>query len=482
MNFGVIKRTLGVILLFEAVFFLVPLITAAVYWEKEFFHFLICMGICAAVGGLCVIGKPKNDKIYAKDGLVITALSWIVMSLFGAIPFTLSGAIPSYIDALFEMVSGFTTTGSSILTGEQVEALPKCMLIWRSFSHWVGGMGVLVFIMAFLPLCGGGRNINIMKAESPGPTVEKLLPKMRSTAGVLYLIYAVLTVLEFIMLVFDMPVFDAVNTAFATAGTGGFAIRADGFASYSSYSQIVVTVFMVLFSINFASYFFILRGKFKEAFNTEVCTFLGIVVSAITLISINLIVTDTLAVGDAIKHSAFSVSSLISTTGLATENFDTWPAFSRIVLVLCMFIGACAGSTGGGIKVSRIVILFKGVKHETHRMLHPKQVKKITVDGKVIDDEVVRGVTGYMMAYVLIFIVSLLIVSLDVYNYDLITNFTAVTTTINNVGPGLGAVSPIGHFGDFSVLSKIVFIFDMLIGRLEIFPMLMLFTPATWKK
>ncbi len=480
MNYGIIKRTLGIILLFEALFFLVPLITAAVYWEKEFFDFLICMGICVAVGGLCMIGKPKNDKIFAKDGIVITALSWIVMSLFGAIPLTMSGAIPSYVDALFETVSGFTTTGSTILAGEVIETLPKCILIWRSFTHWVGGMGVLVFIMVFLPLCGGGRNINIMKAESPGPSVSKLLPKMRSTAGVLYLIYTGLTVIEFIFLVFGMPVFDALNATFATAGTGGFAIKGDSFAGYSSYCQIVVTVFMTLFSINFASYFFILCGKFKEAFNTEVLTFLGIVVGAITLISIDLSVSNVLGTGDAIKHSAFSVSSIISTTGLATENFDLWPSFSKTILVLCMFIGACAGSTGGGIKVSRIVILFKGVKHETQRMLHPKQIKKMTMDGKVVEQEVVRGVTGYMTAYVFIFIASLLIISLD--QYDLITNFTAVATTINNVGPGLGAVSPIGHFGDFSILSKFVFIFDMLIGRLEIFPMLLLFTPATWRK
>ncbi len=480
MNYGIIKRTLGVILLFEGIFFLVPLITAAVYWEEEFFDFLICIGICGAIGGLCCIGKPKNDQIFAKEGLVITAFSWILMSLFGAIPFTISGAIPSYVDALFETVSGFTTTGSTILPGEVIETLPKSMLIWRSFTHWVGGMGVLVFIMVFLPLCGGGRNMNIMKAESPGPSISKLLPKMRSTAGVLYLIYTVLTLVEFIFLVFGMPVFDAINTTFATAGTGGFAVKGDSFASYSTYAQIVVTVFMALFSINFASYFFIFRGKFKEAFNTEVCTFLGIVVVAITLISIDLSVSNVLSTGEAIKHSAFSVSSVISTTGLATENFDLWPSFSKTVLVLCMFIGACAGSTGGGIKVSRIVILFKGVKHETKRMLHPKQIKKITMDGKVVEHEVVRGVTSYMSAYVLIFILSLLLISLD--SYDLTTNFTAVATTINNVGPGLGAVSPIGHFGDFSVLSKIVFIFNMLIGRLEIFPMLLLFAPATWRK
>ncbi len=480
MNYGIIRRTIGFLLLFETVFFCVPVITALVYREKEIYDFLFTMLGTAVLGGLCLIGKPKDDKIFAKEGIVITACCWIFMSLFGAIPLFTTGSYPTYVDALFETVSGFTTTGASVLTGDAVQALPKCILMWRSFTHWIGGMGVLVFIMVFLPLCGGGRNMNIMKAESPGPSVGKLLPKMRSTAGVLYLIYTSLTVLEFIFLVFGMPVFDAINSAFATAGTGGFSIRADGFAGYSSYCQIVVTVFMTLFSINFASYFFILCGKFKEAFNAEVRTFLLVWISAITLITLNLSLSNVLTVGGAIKHSAFSVSSVISTTGFATENFDTWPAFSKTILVMCMFVGACAGSTGGGIKVSRFLILFKGVRHETQRMLHPKQVKKITMDGKVVDHEVVRGVTNYVFAFLAIFIASLLIISID--GQDLITNFTAVTATINNIGPGLSAVGPIGNYGDFSILSKIVFIFNMLIGRLEIFPMLLLFAPATWRK
>ncbi len=480
MNYRIIRRTIGFLLLFETVFFCVPVITALVYREKEIFDFLFTMLGTATLGGLCLIGKPKDDKIFAKEGIVITACCWIFMSLFGAVPLFTSGSYPSYIDALFETVSGFTTTGASVLSGDMVEQLPKCILMWRSFTHWIGGMGVLVFIMVFLPLCGGGRNMNIMKAESPGPSVGKLLPKMRSTAGVLYLIYTSLTVLEFIFLVFGMPLFDAINTAFATAGTGGFAVRADGFAGYSSYCQIVVTVFMTLFSINFASYFFIICGKFKEAFNLEVRAFLIIWVSAITLITLNLSLSNVLTVGGAIKHSAFSVSSVISTTGFATENFDTWPAFSKTVLVLCMFVGACAGSTGGGIKVSRFLILSKGVRHETQRMLHPKQIKKMTMDGKIVEHEVVRGVNNYLIAFISIFVASLLLISID--GQDMVTNFTAVTATINNIGPGLGAVGPAGHYGDFSILSKIVFIFNMLIGRLEIFPMLLLFAPATWRK
>lgn len=482
MNFGIIKRTLGWILLFEAVFFIVPIITGLVYREMQTWSFVWTALICGAVGALLLIGKVKNDNMYAREGFVIVAGSWIVMSLFGALPFVFSGAIPSYVDALFETVSGFTTTGASILSGNEVAGLAKCLLMWRSFTHWIGGMGVLVFIMVFLPLCAGGNNINLLKAESTGPSVGKLLPKMRSTAGALYLIYTVLTVLEFILLVFDMPLFDAVTTAFATAGTGGFSIRADSFAGYSTYSQIVVTVFMLLFSVNFGSFFFIIRGRFKEAWTTELRVFLGIVVTAITLITVDLCVSNVIqyTTGEALKHSAFSVASLISTTGFATADFNKWPALSRTILVIVMFIGACAGSTGGGMKVSRITVLCKGAYTELKHVLHPKQVKKITMDKRVVEHEVVRGINGYLIAFILIFIASLLLISIE--GHDLVTNFTAVTATINNIGPGLGMVGPSGNFGFFNDFSKIVFIFNMLVGRLEIFPMLILFSPSTWKK
>ena len=481
MNFRVIKRTIGWLLLFEAFFFLVPLLTGLVYAESQTKYFLICIAICAVSGCLLMLGKIKDNEIYAKEGIVIVSLSWIVLSAFGALPFYLSGSIPSYLNALFETVSGFSTTGSSILSGEEIEALPKCMLMWRSFTHWVGGMGVLVFILAFLPL-SGGRNINIMKAESPGPIVSKLVPKVRATAGILYLIYAVMTVLEFVFLVFDMPVFDAITTAFATAGTGGFSIKGDSLASYSSYSQVVVTVFMLLFSINFASYYLILCGKVKDAFNLEVKTFLWIVFAAIALIALNLCLTDTRAysTGEAIKHSAFSVAAVVSTTGFATADFNVWHSFSKTILVLLMFMGACAGSTGGGFKVSRVVVLYKGMTHEMKRMLHPKQIKKITMDGKIVEHEVVRSISWYLIAYILIFITSLLLISFD--GVDMTTNFTAVVATFNNIGPGLGMVGPSGNFAFYSWFSKIVFIFDMLAGRLEIFPMLLLFAPSTWRK
>ena len=483
MNFQIIKRTIGWILLFETIFLLVPMITAAVYWEKEFFDFLITMVICAGVGGACIIGKPKNTSIYSKDGFVIVALSWIVMSLFGALPLYFSGAIPSYIDALFETVSGFTTTGATIIaTGEAIESMPRCILMWRSFTHWVGGMGVLVFIMAFLPL-SGARNMHIMKAESPGPSVGKLVPKVRQTASILYIIYAVLTLVQIIFLLCGgMSLFESLTVAFSTAGTGGFGIKGDSLAGYSSYLQIVVTVFMILFSLNFNSYFLLIRGRMKEVFNTEIRVFFGIVITAITAITINLCVVSTFdySIGEAIKHSAFSVASVISTTGFATEDFNLWPAFSKSILVLLMFIGACAGSTGGGIKVSRVVILYKGATHEMKRMLHPKQIKTISMDKHVVEQDVVRGVNAYMVAYILIFIVSMLLVSFDCQ--DLETCFTSIAATFNNVGPGLGDVGPSGNFAFFSSFSKLVFIFDMLAGRLEVFPMLLLLAPSTWRK
>lgn len=483
MNFSIIKRTLGWILLFEAIFFFVPLITAAVYWEDEFFTFLFCILLCGGLGGLCLIGKPKNTSIYAKEGFVITSLSWIVMSLFGALPFTLSGAIPNYINALFETVSGFTTTGASIIPdGVTLETLPKSLLMWRSFTHWVGGMGVLVFIMAFLPL-SGARNMHIMKAESPGPTVGKLVPKVRKTAMILYAIYAALTLLQFILLVCGkMPVFEAITTTFGTAGTGGFAVKGDSMLGYSSYIQIVVTVFMLLFSLNFNSYFLLLRRKWREAFNTEIKAFLIIVLVAISLITLNLHFTksEILSGGEAVKHSAFAVSSIISTTGFATVDFNLWPSFSKAILVLLMFVGACAGSTGGGIKVSRLILLGKGLSNEMRRLSHPKQVKKIMMDKRVVEYEVVRSVNSYMVAYIVIFVLSMLLISIE--GKDLITNFTSVAATFNNIGPGLEIVGPKGTFADFSWFSKLVFIFDMLAGRLEVFPMLLLFAPATWRK
>lgn len=477
MNFKMISYILGWILIFESLFMIVPSVTAVCYGESALWYFLLTAVLCLAIGGLLIRKKPERKQLYSREGNIIVALSWILLSIFGALPFYISGEISSFTDALFETVSGFTTTGASILP--EVESLPKSMIMWRSFTHWVGGMGVLVFIMAFLPL-SGAQNMHIMKAESPGPSVSKLVPRVKSTALLLYKIYFVLTILEFVvLLICGMTVFEALNTAFATAGTGGFGIYNNSMGGFSPKLQIVVTVFMILFSVNFNSYFFLISGKLREAFNTEVCVFFVIVASAIGIITINIRgLFDT--VGEALRHSSFAVASLISTTGFGTVDFNLWPELSRTLLVLIMFIGACAGSTGGGIKVSRIIILFKSMSKELQAIVHPKQVKKIKLNSHSIEHETVRGVNVFMVAYLMTFIISLVFISFD--NHDLVTNFTAVTAAINNIGPGLEMVGPTSNFGFFSTPAKAVLIFDMLAGRLELFPMLLLFTPATWKK
>ncbi len=477
MNFKMIKYILGWILLFEAAFLFVPLITAAVYHERAAFSVMITMGICLALGGLGVWGKPKNRRLFARDGFIIVAFGWILLSTLGALPFVFSKTIPNFVNALFESASGFTTTGASILTN--VEVLPKSMLMWRSFSHWIGGMGVLVFVMAILPLCGA-HNMHMMRAESPGPSVSKLVPKVRSTAMILYGIYIVMTLLEFMLLAFgDMTIFEAANTAFATAGTGGFGVKNDSLASFSAFSQIVVTVFMLLFSINFNVYYLLLCFKVKEAFNLEFRVFFVVVFLAIGIITVN-VVSAFASAGLALRHVAFTVASIISTTGFSTVDFNLWPQLSRVLLVTLMFMGACAGSTGGGMKVSRLIILFKGSKAELKRLVHPNQVKKMMMDGRPVDHETVRSVNVYMFCYAFVFVASLLLISLD--GFDFTTNFTSIAATMNNIGPGLNAVGPAGTYAGFSALSKLVMTFDMIAGRLEVFPMLLLLVPSTWRK
>lgn len=478
MNFSMLFYLLGWILNFEAIFLTLPTITALIYKEKSGFAFLITIAICLAFGLLLTIRKPKKKSIYARDGFVIAALSWIVISLFGALPFVISGVTSSYTDALFETVSGFTTTGATIFSN--VEILPKCIQMWRSFTHWIGGMGVLVFIMAFLPL-SGAQNMHIMKAESPGPSVSKLVPRVKSTASILYLMYLILTLLEFVLLIIGkVSIFDALNISFSTAGTGGFGFRNDSIASFSSYVQITVTVFMILFGINFNIYFLLISRKLRDVFkNTELRVYLAIIFVVIAVITLN-ISGMFASIGEALKHSAFTVASVITTTGFSTVDFNLWPELSRALIVLIMFIGACAGSTGGGIKVSRIIILFKSMAKEIRQLIHPNQVRKIEIDGRKVEHSVVRSVNVYMVCYLLIFTMSTLAVSFD--NHDLITNFTAVSATLNNIGPGLEMVGPVSNFGIFSIPAKLVLIFDMLAGRLELFPMLVLFAPVTWKK
>lgn len=478
MNYSIIIFIVGWILKLEAAFMLLPCVTALIYRESEITAFLITMVVCLALGLPLTRKKPGKKAFYTKEGFVTAALSWIVLSVMGAVPFVISGCIPHPIDALFETVSGFTTTGASILSN--VEALPYCMLIWRSFTHWIGGMGVVVFILTLLPLTGG-YHMNLMKAESPGPSVGKLVPKVQSTAKILYGIYIGLTVLQMILLLLGgMPLFDTICTAFGTAGTGGFGIKNDSIAGYSTYLQVVITVFMILFGVNFNFYFFLLTKKFRQAFSTEeVRYYIGIIAIAIVVITFN--VRHMFGgVGHALQQVAFQVGSIITTTGFATTDFNQWPQVSRTILVMLMFVGACAGSTGGGIKVSRFVILCKTVRKEIHLFAHPNAVKKIKMDGKPVPHEVVRSTNIFLIVYVLIFAFSVLLVGFN--NYDLTTNFTAVAATLNNIGPGLEMVGPSENFGMFSYLSKSVLIFDMLAGRLEIFPLLLLFVKDSWKK
>ena len=480
MNFKMIKYTLGWLLLFESVFLLIPLITAMIFTEwRMALVFLASAAISAALGWLATLRRPENRILYSRDGFALVAISWITLSIFGSLPFLFSGVTTSFVDALFETVSGFTTTGASIFA--DVEALPASIIIWRSFMHWIGGMGVLVFVMAFLPL-GGAHNLHIMRAESTGPSVSKLVPRVRKTAIILYGIYIAMTVLQTVLLLIGkMSFFEAINTALSTAGTGGFGFKSDSLGSYSPYIQVVVTVFMLLFSVNFNTYYLAFRLRFRETVNTELRTFLCIVLAAVLIISLDLHNAGLFAsFGEGLRHAAFTVSSIISTTGFATVDFNIWPGLSRTLIVLLMFIGACAGSTGGGIKVSRIIIFVKGAVREIGQIIHPKQVKKLTLDKRPIDHEVVRSVNAYLVCFFLIFAASVALISFN--EYDLVTNFTAVSAMINNVGPGLELVGPTQSFGHFSGFSKLVLVFDMLAGRLELFPMLILFSPRAYKK
>ncbi len=475
MNYRIIAYIVGWIFNLQAIFMVLPCITALIYQEDELYDFLIPILICLAIGLALTRKKPKNKVFYIKDGCVTVALSWIVLSVSGALPFIISGSILHPIDAIFETVSGFTTTGSSILT--DVEILPRSIIFWRSFTHWIGGMGVLVFLLSLLPLAGG-YHMNLMRAESPGPSVSKLVPKVQSTAKILYTIYFGMTVLQIIFLLLGrMPLFDALCITFGSAGTGGFGIKND---SMGSYCQVVTTVFMIAFGVNFSAYYLILTKKFRQAFSIEeVRGYLGIIAVAIAIIAFN---TRHLfsGIGTAVQQAAFQVGSIITTTGYSTTDFNQWPSLSKAVLVLLMFIGACAGSTGGGIKVSRILLLCKAARKELQLYLHPNAVKKIKMDQKLVSHEMMRSTNIFLTVYLIIFAVSILIVSID--NFDLVSTFTSVATTLNNIGPGLEVAGPLGNFSSFSYLSKSVMIFDMLAGRLEIFPLLLLFCRGTWKR
>ncbi len=479
MNYRMIAYLLGMIILIEAAFMLLPLLVALIYAEQSGMWFLAVTAGSALLGFGLTRLKPANRSMYVKEGFVITALSWIVISLIGAVPFTLSGQIPSYLDAVFETVSGFTTTGASIVPN--VEGLDNCINFWRCLTHWLGGMGILVFMLALINL-GGGQSNHLLRAESPGPTVSKMLPSMRKSSATLYSIYMVMTVLEVILLcVGGMPLFDSICHAFGTAGTGGFGVKAASIGAYDSYYlQGVIAVFMMLFGVNFNVYFFLLMRKWSAAFrNTEVWTYLGIIAASTLVITLN-IVGQFSGLYEAFHHAFFTVSSVITTTGFATVDFNLWPELSRLLLVLLMIIGACAGSTGGGVKVSRFVILYKVMAFEVRKLLHPRSIKVLTMDGKAISRETIQGVQSYMMVYFLVTVLSILLISLD--NYDFVTTVTAVEATLNNIGPGLNLVGPTGNYAFFSPLSKIVLSLDMLFGRLELFPMVILLSASTWRK
>lgn len=469
----------GRVVLLEAALMLPGLITSIIYRESCVWSFAVAIVASLAVGTfLTVAFKPSSKVIFAKEGFVIVALCWLVLSAIGALPFYLSREIPSYIDAFFETVSGFTTTGASILT--DVEGMSKGLLFWRSFTHWLGGMGVLVFVMAVVNNLSD-RSIHILRAESPGPVVGKIVPKMKETTRILYIIYIVITLLDIIfLLIGGMPLFESLVHAFGTAGTGGFGVKADSFASYSPYIQWVTTIFMLIFGINFNIYYLLLVRKWKTAFKSgELWFYIGMVAVSIVMICINIYPLFN-SFEEAVRHTAFQVATVVSTTGYATVDFNQWPSFSKTLLLLLMFVGACAGSTAGGFKCARVVILIKKIRRELKKLLHPRSVNAMRFEGKSVDNQVVSSVSSYLTVYIVIFCVTLIVISLD--GFDTETNISAVAACFNNIGPAFGAAGPASNYAAFSPLSKIVLSVVMLFGRLEIYPILLTLTPSTWVK
>ncbi len=480
MNRHMVLYTLGHIAMAEAALLSFPLIVALLYKETAVVtSFLITIAVALLLGFLLrLVAKPSSKVIYAKEGFVIVAFAWTLMSLIGALPFTITGEIPSYIDAVFETVSGFTTTGASILTN--VEAMSKGLLFWRSFTHWVGGMGVLVFVMAIVPNIAD-RSIHIMRAEMPGPVVGKLVPKARDTAKILYLIYIAMTALLIILLMCGgMPLFESTVHAFGTAGTGGFGVKGDSIAGYSPYLQWVITIFMILFGINFNLYYLLLIGRLKSVFkSTELWFYLGTVALSISAITIN-ILNMYQSLSTAVRHSAFQVASIISTSGFATVDFDRWPVFSKTILLLLMIMGACAGPPAGGLKVSRVVILLKSIKREFKKMLHPRSVRAVSMEEKVMDDQALSGVTTYFSVYMMCLLGVFLLLSFEPFSIE--TNLSASIACFNNIGPGLDSVGPAMSYAEYSPFSKILLSFTMLLGRLEIYPLILGLNPTLWKR
>ncbi len=478
MNYRMLRYLLGCILLIEAILLLLPLATAMIY-KEDILPFVYTICILLVISVPCVILKPKNTHIYAREGFICVSAAWILLSVFGALPFVFSGVIPNFIDALFETVSGFTTTGATILTA--VEGFPRSILFWRSFTHWVGGMGVLVFMLAILP-SAGGEAIHLMRAEVPGPTKGKLVPKMRQTALILYGIYIVLTCIEFIaLLLCGFPLYDSIVTSFATAGTGGFSVLNSSIAGYANpAAEWVIAVFMILFGINFNLFFLVLIGKAKEALKSEeLKVYLGVIAVSVVAVSLNIfhLIGN---FGDSVRTAFFQVASIMTTTGFVTVEFNDWPVLSKTILTLLMIIGACAGSTAGGLKISRILILFKNIFREIKHMIRPRSVNVVRVDGEVISDETVRSATGYLTVYMLAIVICMVLIAIDGYSME--TNITATLSCINNIGPALGNIGAMGNFSVFSPFSKVVLTLAMLLGRLEFVPMIVFFSPYAWKK
>lgn len=483
MNYKMVGRFMSLVVITEAVFMLPAWIISIINGEDVAATAFAISIIGSIIAGMVVLFLCRKVEIrfYAREGLVSAGLGWLIMSFVGCMPFFISGEIPAFVDAYFETVSGFTTTGASILT--DVEAMSKGMLYWRSFTHWLGGMGVMVFLLAVIPASGKGSGftMHLLRAESPGPNVGKLVPRMRQTATILYMLYIALTMICFVLLLLgDMSPFEAICTAYGTAGTGGFGIKNDSMASYSVYIQNVCTVFMILFGVNFTCYYMLLLGKVKDVLkDEELRLYLGLIFSSVILISIN---TRSMfhSLGETVQQVFFQVATIITTTGFATTDFDLWPTFSKAILIILMFCGASAGSTGGGFKCGRILLLFKNLQRNLHKTLNPQKVLVVRNNGQVVSEKVLDNLNTYLIAYVMITIVSFLIICLD--GKSLTTTMTSVAACFNNIGPGLDGVGPTCNYHDFSVLSKIVLIVDMLAGRLEIFPIMILLSRNTWKK
>lgn len=480
MNYRMISFYIGRILLIEGILLAFPAVVSVIYGEDTLFAFALTIAALAVIGSLALHKRPGTTSIYAKEGYVIVALAWILMSLFGALPFYLSGHVSEFTDSFFETVSGFTTTGATIL--KDIEALPKSLLFWRSFTHWIGGMGILVFVIALMPKTENS-SMHVMRAEVPGPTVGKLVSKLRASARILYGIYCVLTAVQVIMLLAGgMPFFDSLVTSFATAGTGGFSVLGKSIEGYNSlYSEMVIAAFMLIFGVNFNLYYMFLVKQGKQAIKSEELRwYIGIIVAAVLIIASNLFLSNHDGLAESFRYAFFQVSSIITTTGFSTTNFDTWPMVSKFVIVFLMFVGACAGSTGGGIKVSRLIILVKSALRDIKKAINPRSIETVKIDKRTMEESVVKSVSVFFATYMLIAGVSMLVCAIDGFDFE--TTSTAVISCMGNIGPGLGAVGPYGGFADFSKLSKLVLCFDMLAGRLELIPMLMIFSPYAWAR